>query len=561
MKDATAAVEAITPTFMTVLRIDETARGQNLYQKHSYLEGRQHSHCQMNWAGAYRTVGENYLNERLNPQGLVQSTEPDWRKRKPDTPAGIHTQIITRFTDMLLSEDTRPQLQVPTDKDTERYLNIMMQESCAWASLQDARDYKGATGSCALLVSIMGGKPRTEVLHTHELFVVEWDENHPGWKPKSVVEQKRSVIQQVNEDTGNLETVEVYETRMWDEVYETVFKDVPVDWENVDEDGNKQYIEIAEQTEHGAGQCPIIWMQNTKSSKNPDGKTDIENTYEQGDKLDKVRSFACRATVANTDPTLVHRDEPRMHKKNSQVRKGYGAKIDVSTQGGVEYLESDGQGIVNAWSTAKEIKHDILQTASCVIVDPDTAGSYRSGDALRQLYKAMEARAGRLRIPLSNEVVQLCKMWIYYGLKFGVTTEGSGDSGKIELPPKIVTKDGDSVAESYKVGEARYVNVVWGPYHKLTMSEIASLTQSLSTSNGAKQMLSQQTSTELMVGALGCGNPDEELEQIEKEEEEAMKKFEQMNPAQFSGADEEGEEQRDLEKEKLENDVDPSKEE
>lgn len=521
------------PPTMYVWGLNATNRARHLEHLRSFYDGTQHNHQDSGWNGTKRIPGVAYMNERLNPMsfvpGYTQEPAPGWGNRRPDTPHGIHRQIVTRFTDLVLSDTSRPSVTVPSDPSAESYVSVIMDISNTWSSLQQARDYKGSCGSAAVALSVVDGIPTSEALMTSNLWVRSWAQG-PDWVPSEIIEQKLVTEEVASEERdGVIETISVWRTRVWTQTHLVLYRDVPEDY-NVAVDGSAldemPSIPVDEVYEHRAGRVPVVWMQNTRNTESPEGEEDVRGTFENSDKLDRVRSFAVRATIANTDPTLVRSDEQRFIQRNLMVRKGHGSEIRVSEKGSVRLLETSGSSVEMAWKTANTLRHDILQAASCVIVDPDTAPAYKSGEALIQLYLAMFARASRLRVPLSSEIRQIVEIWLSIGRSLGVASTEDDDEaqiGKLVLPPRVEkNEDGEIDVSRHDPGRARHVQIRWGEFHKLTMAQVQALLGSLVTANGANPVLSRRTATELAVTALGVGSVEDELERIAEDQKEDL---------------------------------------
>ncbi len=555
--------QTFTAPAMLVWHLPSTDRAKSLCCRETFFSGTQHTHKQANWTGQSRDPGVGYLAERMEPQGFVStnSATVPFAQRRPDAPNSLHRQIVTRFSDMLLGEMARPNLSVPADETTEAYIHAIFDASDSWATLQQARDIKGRLGSAALAVSITEGEPATEAINPINLWVMEW-EHKVRWVPRIVVEQKlisKQVIRDPNEDSPKtkawqsveekspLETRKFWRTRVWTDTHVINYVDVEEDWAKDDPD---RPIPVEDETEHKAGRCPVIWMQNTRNLESPEGEEDYVGTYEVSDKLDTIRAFTCRSTIANTDPTLIVKDTPARLRRNPAMAKGHGHKIDVDTAGDVKLLEASGDPVRTAIELAKILRHDILQTSCTVIMDPETLGTYKSAESIRLMMKPMEARAGRLRVPLTCEIQQLCDLWITLGNSWGVISieDHHMDIGRMRdaiahpiiLPPRVLVQEDEkdfelddkgmpptperkeAELEPHQVGAGRWVDVQWGPYLRPTPTELLAASQALTTANGMKPLLSQETSTAVMTGFLGNGSPEDERERLELEKHKGM---------------------------------------
>lgn len=519
----------VQPPDMIVWHLPDTERAKLLLARYSFYEGCQHNHCKLDFGGMRREPGEAYLNARLKEKGIIYTNAAqtdNWSDRKPDTPHSLGRQVVERFTDLLVGEVCRPMLKCPADDNTEAYIAQIMKSSQSWASLQQARDYKGAMASAAIVLGVVNGKPTSEAIKTCHLWVQEW-EAEPNWVPRVVLEQKLVSLQVPDDDEpGTLIVKQMWQTRVWDDTHLYIYKDVPEDWDDKEE---MRPIPIDEIIEHKAGRCPVIWMQNTRDTESPEGNEDFKGVYEQSDRVDRVRSFSTRATIANTDPTLAYKDSDRNRRRNPMSRKGHGARIDLSPEGDAKLLETSGSSVEMAWGTEQKLRSDILQTVRCVILDPESITAFKSGEALLILWRAMEARASRLRIPLGDEIGQIAVTWATLGRNWGVTSTETPETDGIILPPRVI-KEGDGEKEILSVhdpGNGRYIDVQWGVFHTPTATQLQALIGALTTANGAKPILSQQTTTEIIAAILGLDSPDDENRRLREEREQAMKEMEQ----------------------------------
>lgn len=473
------AAQTIIPSDMKVWGLPGTDRAKALACRESFFFGNQHTHKAATWTGQSRDPGVGYLAERMKPQGFVStnSATVPFNQRRPDAPNSLHRQIVTRFSDMLLGENARPTLGVPADPTTEAYIHAVMESSASWATLQQARDIKGRLGSAAIVLTVIDGQVTTEALNPVYLHVMEWEKS-ALWIPRIVVEQK--LITKIVERDPNearklamgafgqpitdslLEVKNFWRTRAWTSTHIVDYVDVPEDWAK--EDPYRQIPMDGDPVPHKAGRCPVVWMQNTRNPECPEGEEDYVDTYEVSDKLDTLRAFTCRSTIANTDPTLIVKDTPARLRRNPAMSKGHGQRISVDTAGDVRLLESTGDPVRIAMELWKLLRHDILQTSCTVIMDPETLGTYKSAESIRLMMKPMEARASRLRVPLTDEIEQVCQIWLALGRAWGVASmedrslrEASEDS-PIILPPRVILDDehdGDPQLEVHAVGKDR----------------------------------------------------------------------------------------------------------
>ena len=570
-----------------VFRIQETARAQALRWKTSFCEGRQHDHKDTSWTGKSRQPGTNWLRERLVPLGYQATSEVPYEDRRPSTPIPMARQVTSRFTDMLMGDRRKPTLSVLGDVKTEAFLHAVMRKSDAWDTLASVRDACGACGSSALVPALDDGRPTTRRLRAEDLWVAEWAQTD-RWVPKLVFWQRLVEDTVADPNTGKLLAKRVWRTKAWDEEFEYTYEDVPEDYGQAPKDFElrvRTEIPLSRKVEHGAGRCPVIWVQNTRDTESPEGEPDNEGVYELADTIDKLASMLARGAIANIDPTLHIADDERHARRYSTVRKGWGNVIRTSEKGKVNLVQITEGSFKVGWLTLEKFKQSYLQTVRCVLVDPETAGKYQSGEAQSMLWRAMEGACDRKRTPLTDAIRQLSEIWIALAERFGVGNETDPEAGGILLPPLMlkfcdavrrgyaeepdpvdytalsegmglygddgsIERDGitperqkainEAIAEAeeehkammaeilpytHEIGEGRAVDVVWGPYHDPTPMQTREFATMLGLATTNKQILSAATGTALMVRHLGLGSPEEEIERIKTEKETNMATF------------------------------------
>jgi len=518
---------------MTVLRLPDTGRAKRLRALSSFYEGTQHDHCGASWDGRPRKPGLSYLQERIPPKGLVPTNAITHEDRKPDADYPLGRQIVSSFTDMVLGEGRHPQLRVEADRRTELYLDACMEASDTWDTLIECRDTAGQTGAAAMSLGVDDGEPTAEPHHPADLWVKRW---RPGgkWIPAEVVEQR--LIEKQVEQKGRLVTVRCWRTRYWNEYVVVHYEDVPEDFGSDAKAGPPPPIPIAMNddgslkiVEHGVGRCPVVWLQNTRNAKAPEGRPDYEGVFPLLDKVDRLQSMVVRASIANVDPTLVRKVDENVRKRRQQERKGFGAMIDVGPGGDAKFLETSGASVEMGWNGVHNVRDEVLQTVGCVLITPETAGAYKSGEALQLLWRRMEARCGRIRKPLTDVIRQISAIWLKLGRDLEVSSSEEDNPEGIVLPPlveKVVEADVEKVtSKPHEVGDGHFIDPQWPPYHTPTATQLQAMATALATATTQKQTLSAETATGTLVRYLGRGDMAEERRRIEEEKAAGVAQF------------------------------------
>lgn len=563
-----ASEQDATAPKMHVWDLPKTTRAKYLNALCSFVEGRQHDHLRVQWDGRPRDPGVGYLWERMEPQGFVPTNAAPYGDRKPNASYPLPRQVTMRFTELLLGEGRHPGLHLPADMRTEDYLEAVMEESDTWDALIEARDTSGSCGSAAIALGIVSGHPVAEALHPADLWVRRWKDGS-RWEPVEVVEQRLVEVEVVDEDTGEIDVERMWRTRVWDRENVYQYEDVPED-HGKDKKGQgnpgegPEPIPLAVDPEtgepaiypHRCGRCPVIWLQNTRNTKSPEGRPDNEGAYHLADRMDRLQSMIIRAAIANVDPTLVFLDDRMERRANPVLRKGWGSVIKGSEKATVKLLEVSGASIEMGWKSLQNLRDEYLQTVGCVIVDPQNAGAYKSGEALQILWRSMEAKGNRLRVPLTDVLKQIAEIWITLGKMVEIvnledpkalegTNESDASKPVLLLPPKVTPAaeakpkpppkpgappaptedDREPIRAAHVVGEGSHVEPTWPPYHVPTATQLQAYATALGMATGQKATVSQETAVTLLMAFLGRADPADEFRKLKKQAEEGAAMF------------------------------------
>jgi len=535
---------------MAVLDLESDPRCRALTQCYGFFEGSQHDHHGSDWNGLPRDPGVGYMQERLKPQGFVPVNSTPHAYRKPDAPVPLARQVTSRFTEMLLGEGRRPALRSWSSPATQDYLEAAFREASLWDVLSQARDVAGACGSSLVALGIVAGHFEAEVLRPSNVWVAEWCPESPGWVPNVVIEQTkvvRQVWERANEggglpgprDRGRLVSKLFYKTRAWTPEEIIYYRDVPCD------DVPDEAIPVAKVVPHKFGACPVVWYQNTRRTESPDGEPDCSGAWPLLDKLDRLQSQVYKAAVANADPTLVIKEDRQNRRRNNLIQKGSSHVIPLSPDGEAKYLEMQGTSVEIGLKAIDKMIHEVLQTVECVVIHPDTAKAYQSGEALQILWRSMESKANRLRVTLGSAVREISYLLLTAAKNHGVANMekvGSGeDRPGILLPPRKVIREVEadtskddpmipaapaSVEVSYEAHEPgppeTYVDMEWPPYWTPTAAQVAQMAQAMAVASAQKQAISEETAIRQLAQMLG-NDGDEEVRRVALERSEGMR--------------------------------------
>ena len=523
---------------LRVLHLDKTERAIKLDLRWRYYAQRQHDESTNEFDGRARQRGLSYFETKQRGLGfttldLAAPTSVPMGSRRPNCPTSIAGEIVDTYTAMLLGEGRCPAIKVAGDPDSTTLLAAMMKAGYAWDALAQVRKRAGATGASAILPEIVKGELCFRGLQAEHLYV-EWLPSR-DWVPRLVIEQKRVEVEHLDEDSGAVTTRCLWRTRAWDQTHAYVYEDVdedhgiPVDGGPSQREDGDDTIELAEAPlEHGAGRCPVIWLQNTRDDDDPIGEPDYEGVFEQIDRRDHLRSMIFRGTIANNDPTLVIKDKLIERKMWPMRAKGHGQKIELSEVGDAMLLEMSGKTIETSWLTDRELKEEISDRVGLVSIKPDQAGALQSGVALQILRGTQNNRVAARRPSLTRTITQLCRVLLTLARKHGLKDIGAEGKG-IELAPiEIPGEDGEAPRfELPTIGTGNAIDVAWGELHSPTPTDLQQTAQALGQATGAQPVLSQETGIAIFAKLSQTGvDAATELGRIRSEADARVASFE-----------------------------------
>jgi hypothetical protein len=378
------------------------------------------------------------------------------------------------------------------DDDSTELIESILEASDSWDGLAEARTYGGASGAAAVVPEVIDGEPAVRVLRAEHLYV-EWTDKK-DWIPRLVIEQKLVEAEWLDETSGRVSTMQVWRTRAWDETHAYVYRDILHEGaapEDTHEDDREQDIELAEPPiAHGGGRCPVVWIQNTRSSSEPLGEPDCEPVYEAIDQLDRLQSMIVRGSKSNVDPTLLVKDRWSMLARWPTRAKGYGQKIEIN-----------GKSIEMAWLSFFKVWRQVDLRTGVITIDAENAGSYQSGVALQLLWRTQNTRAAARRTPLGKAIVQLCEIWLALARHHGIKLDGDEGPG-IALPPRELEREddeGETELVAHTPGPGGAVTLNWPRFHEATPSDLDMTARALSVATGGKPVMSQESAVAHMV--------------------------------------------------------------
>ncbi len=543
-----------------VFGLPDTEEARDFEALYAFFDGCQHDHAPLHWDGSARQLGVRYPRERYLPRGYVPVDKGSPGARKPDMPTPAAAQIVTRATGMMLGTD--PTLICAADRDTQELLRQIWTHGNLRASFCYARNMAGAAQAAVVVPELVGGRPRIRVLKPSECRVLKWSDREV-YQPEFLIHQV--IVRKVVVEGGKRLEKQFWRTCGWDleNYYEwdLVPKDYPRD---------QPLPPPKSAVPHGCeNMCPATWYRNTEGP-GPWGIHDYHQLEPRCDHIDRLGSALVGAVGNNVDPTYYQADDEGTRRRNLMTRKGRGALVQLSDKGRVGAIEIAGTSIQVANTVWRQITEDTFVLADMPRVTPDTAGAYRSGEALRLLWRPAEIKVGLLWTQLADVIRRVMEALYLMACTFKVSTFEDPKEGTIILPairrkkPEADRKDMAEVADADRDGDERhvgghlaqpdederyefvapkpgrygYLQVLPGPYFPPTPSDKAQeLTALQGASNGA-QLFSHVTAISKAAALYGL-DPDEERRLIEEEMDHKVDMFDRTSAAGVAEADKE----------------------
>lgn len=517
-----------------------------------FFEGCQHDHLDMAWDGTTRREREraNYLRERYYPRDLVPVDPGSAAARKPDMTTPMASAIVTRSTGLLLGAD--PKISLLVDEDSQALLRTIYTSSGLCLPLAQGRNMAGGGGAAILIPGIMGGRPVLTVGRPSEYRVLKWSDHEP-WQPERIVRQV--VVTRMVRDSGSSlrRPMKFWSTTEWNATHRLEYQLVPLDWEKDRE------IPLSSDTppfRHGCSRCPVTYYKNSESDGLL-GATDFAGLEPRFDAIDRIGAHLYTAVGKNCDPTVWHSDEEGTRRRNPMTRRGRGVVQLLSEKGSIGAMEIAGTSLEVTHKYWRALQDDTFSLADCIRVTPETAGAYKSGEALKILWRSAEIRARWLWPPLENAIRRVLTCFFEMSQSFGVSSYEAPRPGTMILPSRVLpparpkrpapepvqlapadpkappmNKPRPTIAappderpkpelQPHKAGAFGFIDITPGDYFPATSAEKMSDLTALQLAAGGGKILSQETAVEEAAKAVGV-DTDEELRRVHEEAERAL---------------------------------------
>lgn len=450
--------------------------------------------------------------------------------RRPPAPYRLPRVIVNSFTSLLFGQGRWPTIRVHGDPKTEDFANALVKESRLRTLMIRARNMGGSSGSVGLSWRFYAGRPRVQAHNPKHIFIHEWEDR------EELIPAHVSEIYTYSKEEWDPEKRKWVDQWFWYRRDWTAAADIaflPAKY-----DANEDPVwEIDEEKTvfHNDGACHFVWIQNLPEDDltSIDGQPDYAELYESFESLDLLKSVVVRGSTLNLDPTLVLRMDPDIFERLG-VKKGSDNALVVGETGDARYMELAGTSISAGVELIAKMRDAILETAQCVIADPnEVGGAGTSSVALKVIYEPMLAKTEILREQYGEGIKRLIKQMLDVARdklaappqEIEVVDEVTGEPAldeagqpiiesvvlQFNLQPRIrVVKTTDEltgnevetiVREERHPGEGGEIELDWGDYFNPTADDRMKAAQTLQLATVAK-IISQQSATEEMAASF-----------------------------------------------------------
>ena len=496
-----------------------------------FFANTQHDHLDQNWDGSRREAGHDYLRERYYARNFVPANAGTLAARKPDMPTPTAAVIVNRNTGLMLGSATV--LKVAADEDTQELLRAIVKSNNLRLLFAQGRNMAGGGGHAVEIPGLIGGKVHLAVHKPSEFRVLKWS-TAEAWQPERVVRQVLVRLPTIDSQ-GRRSLREFWATTEWNAKHRIDYKPVPKEWRREE----PIPVEGANIVEHGASRCPVTWYRNTPS-EDQWGLTDFAGLEPRCDTLDRLGSHLYSAIGKNCDPTVVQSDDAGTRRRHRFGRLGRGQLLETSEKGSAKLLETSGKSLEVTERAWRRLLAETFELADVVHVTAETAGAFKSGEALRLLWRAPEVRVGWLwpqrEVTMRRDLENIYDM----AKSFGVSSYELPKKNTIILPSREVKRpakpkpeaapgevpsvappepeDKKPLLVTHKVGAFGFIELEPGPYFSKTPTETQSELGALAAAAGGSKLISSETATEEAAQVLGI-DPATELNRLHEERE------------------------------------------
>jgi hypothetical protein len=335
------------------------------------------------------------------------------RRRRPSVRYPLAKIVVDDSLSLVFGEGHFPTLEC-SDARTRTALGDIAGESNLNRTMLEAA-LRGAVGSVAVLLRVLGGKVYFRVLPT--MFLT------PTWRADAP-DQLASVTERYKVQGGQLveqgyeiadPTADFWFQRVWDDEAESWFVPTPVD------DGLPKEIDASRSVQHALGCVPIVWIKNLPGGDDIDGACTFRPALETGIEIDYQLSQAGRGLKYSSDPLLLIREPAAV---DNEVVRGAGNALVVSEKGDAKLLEIGGTATNAVIEYARFLRELALEGVHGNRASADRLSAPQSGRALELMNQGLIWLADNLRVSYGGAMLQLARMLTKASAQYALTVRG-----------------------------------------------------------------------------------------------------------------------------------------
>lgn len=525
-------------------------RVRTLTRRHSYFLSTNHDHKTYDFEGRLIPPGPQFAQPLLSTAGLAHYVP--LKSRRPSSPYRLARVIVNSFTALLFGHGRWPTIRVHGDPDTEQFARALAKEAKLRTVMIRARTIGGSVGTVGLSWRFFEAKPRVAVHNGKYLHVNEWHDRE-ALIPAHVTEVYLTARTEWDDRKKKEVRKWFWYRRDWTKNADIVFEEA----EYVQNEEPNWQINEDESVIHNDDVCHFVWIQNLPEDDETsiDGQPDYAELYEELEEIDVIKSVVTRGAKLNLDPTLVLQMDPE-YVQAAGIKKGSDNALIVGQEGNASYMELAGTSISAGVELFAKMRDGILETAQCVIPDPnELGGSGTSSTALKVIHAPMLSKCELLREQYGEAIRRLLQQMIDIGrerltpVTTAVLDDETGEplfddeTGEplfediepyLSLDPVMTTErrideaTGEEVVEQHEFdpvpGRGGSIELDWGDYFAPTPEDRFKEVQTLQLATAGNIMSKESASEE--TSFIYERNAGEEWKKLTRErDEEAKRRF------------------------------------
>ncbi|MEQ1694768.1 MAG: phage portal protein [Hyphomicrobiaceae bacterium] len=264
---------------------------------------------------------------------------------------------------------------------------------------------------------------------------------------------------------------------------------------------------------HGLGFVPVEWIRNLPGGDETDGAATFEPALENSVEMDYQLSQSGRGLKYMSDPTLVISEPPITPMGNSSepMIKSAANALRVPEGASAHLLEISGAGAAAVENYVRTVREFSLELCGGNRSSADKLSAAQSGRAMELMNQGLIWLADKMRTSYGEVgLINLIRMVVRANESFPLNILG-------QTVPKGFFGAADSIEITLK----------WPPWYAPTLQDHMNQASAIRTYRQA-DVLSQDTAVRQIAHDFDIEDPEDEIEQIRSEKDDAMKRQVEM---------------------------------